>query len=196
MTELPQVLALDVAGTPGRWIPAIGDNSSAYYCAKGLIAWEMSPVTVTLRGGTNAKTGLQSTMTISTIIAIRGSLNAKQSHYANHTPPLSNKALFRRDKNVCAYCGNVFHTKDLTRDHVTPKAQNGRNIWTNCVTACAGCNKYKDDRTPEQAHMKLLYVPYAPNRAEWLILENRKILTDQMDFLMKQVPKHSRLHID
>ena len=32
--------------------------------------------------------------------------------------------------------------------------------------------------------MKLLAVPYIPNLAEYLILSNRKILVDQMEFLM------------
>jgi len=41
--------------------------------------------------------------------------------------------------------------------------------------------------------MKLLYVPYAPNRAEYLILMNRNILADQMEFLLKQVKPISRL---
>lgn len=193
MTELPLVLALDVAGQPGRWI---NYEQSAYYYAKDLIAWSMSPVEFTLHGGTNAKTGKQSTLTMNTIVAIRGQVNAKRKHPKAHIPPLTNKALFRRDRNICAYCGDEFRTAQLTRDHVIPRAQNGRDIWTNVVAACGHCNKHKDSKTPEQARMQLLYVPYTPNRAEWLILENRRILADQMDFLMKQVPQQSRLHLD
>jgi hypothetical protein len=41
--------------------------------------------------------------------------------------------------------------------------------------------------------MKLLYVPYAPNRAEYLILMNRTILADQMEFLKARVTKDSRI---
>lgn len=188
MTEFPLVLALDVAGQPGRWI---NYEDSAYYYAKGRIAWEMAPVEFTLRGGTNVATGKQSTLTINTIVAIKGQINGKHSHA--HVPPLHNKTLFRRDHNICAYCGGEFRSSDLTRDHVTPKAQGGRDIWMNVVAACEICNRKKDDRTPEQAHMQLLYIPYEPNRAEWLILENRKILFDQQHFLLQQVPKHSRL---
>jgi 5-methylcytosine-specific restriction endonuclease McrA len=193
MNELPLVLALDVAGTPGRWI---NYEQSAYYYSKGSVAWSMSPVEFTLRGGTNARTGKQSTLSINTIIAIRGRINGKHNQFHDHIPPLSNKSLFRRDRNICAYCGMSMRNVDLTRDHVTPRAQDGRNIWTNVVTACASCNKHKDNRTPEQAGMQLLYIPYTPNRAEWLILENRNILTDQMAFLLKKVPKNSRLHLE
>ena len=191
VADLPLVLALDVAGNPGRWI---NYELSAYYYAKDRVAWSMSPVEFTLHGGTNAKTGKQSTLTMNTIIAIHGQMSAKRNKFA-HVPPLTNKALFRRDRNICAYCGDVFKPSDLTRDHVIPKAQGGKNIWTNVVAACSHCNKKKDNRTPEQASVQLIYVPYAPVHAEWLILENRKILADQMQFLLKRVPKESRLYL-
>jgi hypothetical protein len=61
------------------------------------------------------------------------------------------------------------------------------------VTACRTCNELKSNRTPEEAGMKLLYVPYAPNRYEGMILANRHILADQMDYLLAHVPKNSRL---
>ena len=41
--------------------------------------------------------------------------------------------------------------------------------------------------------MTLLYTPYVPNKAEYLILSNRHILADQMDFLVQHVPKQSRV---
>jgi len=37
-------------------------------------------------------------------------------------------------------------------------------------------------------------LPYIPNRYEHLVLQNRKILQDQAEYLMAKVPKHSRLH--
>jgi len=64
----------------------------------------------------------------------------------------------------------------------------------NVVTACRACNQRKGNRTPEEAHMHLLYAPYVPNRAEFLILANRRILADQMEFLLASVPRSSRLH--
>lgn len=188
MRELPLVLQLDVAGQPMRWIDY---ERSAYYYSKNVVAWSMSPVEFTLFGGTNAKTGMQSTLTMNTIIAIKGVVNTSRF---SHTPPLTNKALFRRDRNMCAYCGGVFAVHMLTRDHIIPTSQGGPDKWTNVVTSCGSCNKRKDDHTPEQADMLLLYVPYAPNHNEYLILQNKKILADQMQFLLKGVPKESRLH--
>ena len=187
--QLPQILKLDIGGNPHSWITY---EQSAYYYAKELVAWSMGEVDVTLHGGTNAVSGRQSTLTMNTIIAVRGKMSDKQQAAARRVP-LTNKTLFRRDRNLCAYCGNMFTSSILTRDHIIPSSRGGANSWTNCVTSCASCNKYKDNRTPEEAHMHLLYVPYAPNKAELLILHNHKILADQMDFLMARVTEHSRL---
>lgn len=65
-----------------------------------------------------------------------------------------------------------------------PASRGGASAWENCVTACEHCNHRKADRTPEEANMKLLAVPYTPNLAEYLILSNRRILADQMEFLL------------
>lgn len=188
--ELPLVLQLDIAGNPHNWID---HEKAAYYYSKGLVAWSMQQDDFTLFGGKSRMTGEQSTLTMDTIIAVKGQMSSKQ--LANITRvPLSNRTLFRRDRHVCGYCGETFSTSDLSRDHIIPVSKGGPNTWMNVVTACHSCNKHKDARTPEEAGMELLFVPYVPNRAEYLILQNRKILADQMEFLMKQVPEHSRLH--
>ena len=58
---------------------------------------------------------------------------------------------------------------------------------------CRDCNQEKDARTPEEADMNLLAVPYTPNLAEYLILQNRKILADQMEFLKGFARKKAKL---
>ncbi|MFT2520950.1 hypothetical protein ACMWQB_32720, partial [Escherichia coli] len=45
---------------------------------------------------------------------------------------------------------------------------------------------------PEQARMPLLYTPYVPSLWEDFILRNRRILADQMEFLLLHVPRSSR----
>lgn len=187
--ELPLVLSLDASGAPQRWISY---EESAYYYAKGLVAWSMGEEDFTIYGGTSRMTGEQSSMTMNTIIAIRGKVSEKNLEKANRVP-LTNRTLFQRDRQICAYCGQHFKVDKLSRDHVKPVSKGGPNIWMNVVTACSPCNRRKEDRTPEEAGMQLLYVPYVPNRAEALILQNRKILAGQMEFLIKQVPKQSRL---
>jgi hypothetical protein len=44
--------------------------------------------------------------------------------------------------------------------------------------------------------MPLLYAPYIPSLWEDFILRNRRILADQMEFLMAHVPRSSRLLIN
>lgn len=189
VTEIPKILKLDISGNPQTWI---NYERYAYYESKNLIAWKMGEVEVMLRGGTNAKTGLQSTFNVNTIVAIKGKSKAKTRELANKVS-LSNPTLFRRDQHMCAYCGGVFGTSNLSCEHIIPESRGGLKIWTNVVTACNPCNLRKDARTPEEAGMPLLYVPYEPNKAEWLILKNHHILADQMQFLLERVPKHSRL---
>lgn len=189
LQQLPLVLQLDIAGNPHSWITF---ERAAYYATKGLVGWEAAPIDFTLRGGKSRLTGEQSTLTINTIIAVKGKVSDKQLAQM-HRVPLTNKALFRRDQNLCAYCGDEFSHSDLSRDHIKPTSKGGPNSWMNVVAACNTCNKRKDDRTPEQANMQLKFVPYVPNRAEYLILQNRRILADQMEFLIKRVPKNSRL---
>lgn len=190
--KFPLILQLDAnTGTPARWITY---ELSAYYDCKGLIAWSIGEVEFDLHGGINLKTGKQSILTVNTIVAIKsGKSGGKHLHHDR--VPLTNRTLFRRDWNICAYCGTEMPSAKLTRDHVTPSSAGGLNKWENVVTACSGCNKRKDSRTPEQAHMSLLYVPYRPNRNEYLILSNRNVLACQMDFLAKNLPKESRIHV-
>jgi len=68
---------------------------------------------------------------------------------------VTRKNIFTRDFNKCGYCGKRFSPKNLTLDHVIPKAQGGKSTWVNLVTACGPCNKFKADRTPEEAGMVL-----------------------------------------
>ena len=107
----------------------------------------------------------------------------------NEYPAFTRFNLFLRDKFRCVYCGSG---KELTFDHVLPRAKGGRTTWENVVTACLHCNVRKGCRTPQQAGMPLLAVPYRPSWVEHLILSNRNILADQMEFLVHHLPKNRR----
>ena len=184
---IPLILTLDNAGRPIDWI---NWQEAINLYVREQVAWTASETRLRFYGGTCHKTGLKSYIDLSTIIAVRG---AKPKYNHDVTPLLTNRALFERDRHTCLYCGNNFKLSLLTRDHVQPRAQGGRDVWSNVVTACKSCNVKKACHTPGQAHMPLLALPYAPNKAEAMILANRKILTDQMDFLRNHVP-HERRH--
>jgi hypothetical protein len=181
------ILTLDMHGVPHRWITW---QHACYYYAKNLVAWSAGDHFFTFRGGVSRITGERSAITANSIIAIRGKALAQRSFDA--VPPLNNRELFHRDRHICAYCGGSFASHRLTRDHVKPVSKGGRDTWMNVVTACRSCNQHKSGHTPEQAGMELLYAPYVPNKAEYLILCNRNILADQMDFLARHVPAQSR----
>ncbi|RLJ67522.1 HNH endonuclease [Sulfurisoma sediminicola] len=184
----PLILTLDQQGLPHRWITW---QHACFYYAKDLVAWVAGEHCFTFLGGTSRLTGERSCIEANSIIAIKGrALSGRSLH---QVPPLDNRELFHRDRHVCAYCGEQLPGNRLTRDHVVPLSQHGRDAWMNVVTACRGCNQAKSGRTPEQAGMELLYAPYVPNKAEYLILCNRQILADQMDFLARHVPSASRV---
>jgi len=75
----------------------------------------------------------------------------------------SRRTLFKRDNHQCQYCGIRPKNDELTIDHVLPRSQGGTTTWENCVLACYKCNAFKADRTPKQAHMKLLKTPTKPD---------------------------------
>jgi len=178
---VPSILRLDVSGFPVGWIPW---QEAVCLYVKDQIAWEVGERNFKIFGGYSRITGERSALQINSIIAVRGS--KVYTGYQTHIPHLTNRELFRRDRNVCMYCGNSFADGDLTRDHVKPRSQGGLDKWTNVVAACRRCNTSKGGRTPEEANKPLLAIPFIPNNAEYLALKNRRILSDQMEFLKKQ----------
>ena len=185
----PLILRLDIAGRPQRWIPW---QDAVILDSREMIAWTAGERTFTFYGGVNRVSGYRSQITVNSIIAVRGhSRNAGDEHLV---PPLSNRELILRDDHLCMYCGQQFPGHQLTRDHLVPLSRGGADCWSNVVAACRGCNHAKGSRTPDEAGMSLLAVPYVPNRAEYLVLSNRRILADQMEFLKKRFRRTSRLH--
>lgn len=186
-----RILKLDVAGRPIAWMTH--EDSAVLYCRER-VAWEAGAEEIILRGGYSRRTGLQSVLRMNSIVATT-SVSKSANQWAG-TPALSNARLFRRDNYMCLYCGDTLPAKLLTRDHVTPLSAGGQDIWENVVSACRYCNHRKDNHTLKAIGMRLLAVPYAPNRVEGLILENRNILVDQMAFLRTHIGSGSRLRTE
>ena len=74
---------------------------------------------------------------------------------------LTRRNVLLRDGNTCVYCGFVGVGRELTIDHVLPRSRGGRSAWENLVAACGPCNRRKGDRTPEEAGMRIGFVPRA-----------------------------------
>lgn len=190
-THHQPVLRTDAAGMPLEWI----DYQAAaklYYLDQ--VAYSCGTHLYTLYGGINARTGRRSLIEVNSIIATHHNGKSGYNGHPDYIPPLSNSALFRRDNNLCLYCGNSFSYCDLSRDHITPISHKGEDHWKNVVTACKRCNNHKAGRTPEQAGMQLLAIPFTPTHAEYVYLQGRRVLSDQMDFLKTHFPRKSPLH--
>jgi 5-methylcytosine-specific restriction endonuclease McrA len=186
-----EVLRTDVAGMPLEWIDYRA-AASLYHADQ--VAYSCGMPIYVLRGGCNARTGLRSTIEVNSIIATVGDTYAHERNSERYIPPLNNRTLFRRDANVCMYCAERFPTRELTRDHIKPLSHGGKDVWTNVVTACRRCNNHKGGRTPEQARMQLVAVPFRPTYAEYIYLKGRRVLADQMQYLLTHFPRKSPLH--
>lgn len=182
-----RLLSLDAHGRVLDWMS--WQDATCLY-VRGAVAWTMGDPCLQVHGGINRLSGERSIIELHPIVAARSHARA---HALDPTPALTNAALFARDGYLCMYCGRDFSRPHLTRDHVMPVSKGGRDIWENVVAACFHCNSRKGNRTPQQASMPLLAVPYRPSWVEHLILSNRNILADQMAFLRSQLPKTARL---
>lgn len=173
-----RVLRLDISGTPTSWLSR---EEAAVLYVKNIVQWEVGQKNLVILGGINRLTGKQSSLKISPVIATRG-----DTHRRKLASGFNNRMLFRRDNYRCMYCGTQHCQASLTRDHVLPRARGGLDIWENVAAACERCNHFKADRTPEEAGMKLLAIPFRPNIFESMYLSQHIVLEDQMEYLEKQ----------
>ena len=183
----PSILRINTAGNPVDWLSW---QEAVCLHARELVSWTYGEEVMQVRGGHSRLTGEQTVLTLNSILACKGKVYNK----VRREPPLTNRALFRRDQNVCLYCGNEFREGDLSRDHVVPISLGGSDSWTNVVTACKRCNARKGSLLLDECAMELLALPYRPNHAEYLALSHSgRILGDQMSFLRRQFSSNSRL---
>ncbi len=186
-----QVLRTDVAGMPLEWID-YREAARLYYTEQ--VAYSCGSRLYSVFGGYSAISGERSCIDVSSIIATEGTSKGLAFVRDKYVPPLNNRTLFKRDANLCLYCAMRFQTRDLTRDHITPLSQGGLDVWSNVATACRRCNNHKGGRTPEQSGMQLIAVPFSPTYAEYIYLKGRRVLADQMQYLLAHIPRSSPLH--
>jgi len=186
-----QVLRTDASGMPLEWID-YRDAARLYYTDQ--VAYACGQPLYEIHGGICAVTGSRSVIEVNSIIATIGHSSNHAERRNKYVPPVNNKTLFQRDANICMYCATRFPDRDLTRDHIKPIILGGGDTWPNVVTACRRCNNHKGGRTPEEAHMQLIAVPFVPTYAEYIFLKGRRVLADQMEFLRAHFPRTSPLH--
>jgi 5-methylcytosine-specific restriction endonuclease McrA len=79
------------------------------------------------------------------------------------TPPLTRRAVLRRDNGQCAYCSEPADTVD----HVIPRSRGGRHEWGNVVASCKRDNLSKGDRLLSELGWSLGFHPSAPDGHLW-----------------------------
>src|SRR5215471_12072314 len=117
------------------------------------------------------------------------------SHGVPHRWVSWQQACFYYAKNLVAWTlGNVAFTAYGGMCRATGERS---SITAHTIIAIKGkamaMNGIKRNRTPEESGLQLVYAPYVPNKAEYLILTNRKILADQMELLLQHVSAQSRV---
>jgi len=95
---------------------------------------------------------------------------------AHRTPPMTRHNILLRDKYTCQYCGDIFPPRQLTLDHVMPRASGGEASWENLVAACRDCNSRKGDKIPGKGfHQPHNMPPHLPSCRE--LQKNAKIVS-------------------
>jgi 5-methylcytosine-specific restriction endonuclease McrA len=181
-----QILRLNKAGQPIDWLSW---QEAVCLYSRELVLWTLGDTIFEIHGGRSRLSGERTVIELPSILACGGDQLARQ----RTKPPLTNRALFERDNYQCMYCGRHYGYYQLTRDHIVPSSRGGRDSWENCVAACRRCNQFKGNRRIEETELELLALPFRPNPAEYLALVNsRRILPDQADFLSRQFSANCR----
>ncbi len=180
-------MRINNAGMPVGWLSW---QDAVCLHARDMVSWTYGETVMQVRGGLSRLTRTQTVIPLSSVIACHGRVVASKGK----EPPLSNRALFRRDQHLCLYCGKQFPGHLLSRDHVHPLSRGGQDSWMNVVTACKRCNARKGNSILAASSLQLLALPFIPNHAEYLALSHSgRIRGDQMLFLKNQFSAHSRM---
>lgn len=126
----PLILALDITGAPHSWLTW---QSAVTHTVGNQVHRLVGETVYAVHGGESRATGKRSSVTICSIMALRG---RHPRAWAQCAPALSNELLFSRDRNLCCYCGLQKPACQLSRDHISPLGRGGANSWMNVVTAC------------------------------------------------------------
>lgn len=84
----------------------------------------------------------------------------------------SKKRVLTRDRFECQYCEVPLTMAEGTIDHIVPRSKGGETSYLNCVASCRPCNTRKDNKSLEQANMKLKNKPRYPTVGDFFAFKN------------------------
>lgn len=97
----------------------------------------------------------------------------------------STHEIWRRDGNQCQYTGKILPKKDLNVDHIYPVHLGGKSTFENMVLCDKEINCKKGHKTLEEAGLKLIRKPVAPNPVPaWSMIKEARH-HDWNNFLLK-----------
>ena len=114
------ILKLDAGGIPQGWVNA--EEATKQY-ADSSVLWTLGDPIFQMRGGISRSTGKQSIIELHSIIAVRGS--AKINLF-DVVPVITKHKLFKRDRGLCAYCGDAIHENQAEAEHIVPNSRGGK----------------------------------------------------------------------
>ena len=178
-----KILRLNKAGTPIDWISR---EQAATLVVKNQVVWALGEDAFEIRGGIN-RLGRQSVL-----VPAQHSGQRRQRQTQRLRARTGQRLTCSAAINFYA-CIAVASSPPNSGCHAIIFCRYRAMApisWTNVVTACKRCNHRKANRTPEEAGMELLAIPFVPNRYEFFYLANKNILADQMAFLKSQFSRN------
>lgn len=94
----------------------------------------------------------------------------------------------------CWYCGRCIKDKEITFDHVVPKAHGGTDDPSNLVCCCALCNRLKGQKSLEEFEKLMLICPistYIPLDNPTLISKYHSHWDKSINRIKEMIEKYS-----
>lgn len=128
-----KILKTDVGGLPVGWI---GFEDAAKHVATGEVAWSLGSVAV-LRGGTSRSTSKRSVIEIPSIIAVHGEHGHR---LLEREPIVAREKILRRDRNLCAFCGEVLFREEAACTASNVRRKIGAQVGANYIDGAGYIN--------------------------------------------------------
>ena len=146
--------------------------------ARAICMWFSGKLTVEENDGDNVLHSPSTTIPVPSVVRLRAYVHVKRRRQET---TMKRARIYIRDRYCCQYCGEHRHAKDLTLDHILPRAQGGESTPHNLVSRASNAISAKATARPEQARMPLLtsqkllrlgldhvlLCHYAESRPEW-----------------------------